>query len=209
MRITDFRLQKHLVAARKWQRRVCQALLLELDDGTVLVGQLHKRRHRHEIKRIKLRSRFISHVLFNLYALSEKECLENYKFKKADLVHISNMIGWNSRSERNLYRCDPLTATCFVLHKLWTGARSADQEEKYGKFQSQTSEFMWEVVGLFVNKYEYALNMRGGFLWNRAKDYAKSIYDPGAPLPRFVGFIDCTKIRMCRPSGLNANQRAV
>ena len=51
--------------------------------------------------------------------------------------------------------------------------------------------------------------MRGDFLQSRAKDYARVIHEAGAPLTRCVCFIDCTKIRMCRPSGDNAYQRAV
>ena len=51
--------------------------------------------------------------------------------------------------------------------------------------------------------------MRGVFLQSRAKYYEKSIHHAGSPLTRCVGFIDCTKIRMCSPSGANDYQVAV
>lgn len=209
MRITDFRLSKHRAAVKKWRRRAAQALLLELDDELILLALRNERRERLEVRRLKLRSRLIQCTVFNLNALSDQECLENYRFRKADVGRISTLIDWSGRSERNLYRCDPITATCFVLHKLGTAARWADLELKYGKFRSQMSEIMWEVVEQFVDKFGYALKMRGNFLRERAKDYAKAIHDAGSPLPNCVGFIDCTKIRMCRPGGVNAYQRAV
>ena len=68
---------------------------------------------------------------------------------------------------------------------------------------------MREVVELFTNKYEYALELRGNLLQRGAKDYAQAIGDSGAPLDRCVGFIDCTKIRMCRPSGHTSYQGSV
>lgn len=209
MRITDFRVNKHHAAIKKWRRRAEQAFVLELDDGMVLLAMQHERCERMEVRRLKLRSQLIRSVVFNFNALSEQECVENYRFRKADVGRISTMIDWSGRTKRNLYRCDPMTATCFLLHKLGSCARWADLEEKYGQFRSHMSEIMWEVVEGFVGKYGYALNMRGGLLRSKAKDYAKAIQDTGAPLPRCVGFIDCTKIRMCRPGGANAYQRAV
>lgn len=209
MRIYDFKLYKHRRELRKWVRRTAQSILLDLDYGTVAIAQRCERIHRLEVHRLKLRSTLISHASFNLNSISEQEALENYRFRKRDVVRISEMMAWNGKTERNEYRCHPLTSACFVLHKLGTCARWADLEEKYGKFRSQMSEIMWEVVELFVPRYEYALRMRGDFLKRRAKDYARAIHDGGAPLERCVGFIDCTKIRMCRPGGHNSYQRAV
>ena len=45
-------------------------------------------------------------------------------------------------------------------------------------------------------------------LRDRAALYAECIQLKGAPLDRCVGFIDCTKIRMQRPGGINAFQRS-
>lgn len=209
MRIADFKLHMHMKAAKKWRRRTAQALLLELGSEVVALARRNEVRHRNEIRSLKQRSRIISATNFNLNSLSEQECLENYRFKKRDVAYIAEKIGWDGRTQRNIYRLDPLTATCIMLHKLGSSARWADLELKYGKHRSQMSEVMWEVVSLFIEKFGYALEMRGQFLKSRAKDYAKAIRDAGAPLDRCVGFIDCTRIRMCRPGGHNSYQRAV
>lgn len=47
------------------------------------------------------------------------------------------------------------------------------------------------------------------FLRLRAKGYAKSISEAGVPLDRYVEFIYCNKMRMYRPFGNYAYQRAV
>lgn len=39
--------------------------------------------------------------------------------------------------------------------------------------------------------------------------YATAVKKKGAPLNECIGFIDCTKIQMCRPGGRGANQRSV
>ena len=50
--------------------------------------------------------------------------------------------------------------------------------------------------------------MRGNFLKERAELYSTAIKEAGAPLEKCVGFIDYTKIKMCRPSGPNVYQRS-
>lgn len=209
MKIADFKLGKLRRAERKWRRRVQQAILLDLDDSIVAYAQRIQHKYHQDARRLMFRSRLITSVQFNLNALSERECVENFRFKKRDVGRISEMVGWVGVSERNQYRCDPVVATCFVLHKLGTTVRWADIELTYGKHRSQMSEIMWEIVELFNEKYGYALELRGSFLKQRAGEYAKAIEEAGSPLEKCVGFIDCTRIRMCRPGGNNAVQRSV
>lgn len=47
---------------------------------------------------------------------------------------------------------------------------------------------------------------RGDLEISHAHLYAEAIYNAGAPLERCIGFIDCTKIQMERPSGPNTSQ---
>lgn len=71
------------------------------------------------------------------------------------------------------------------------------------------SKIVWNVVEIFIAKYEYASETRGDFIRRRAKDYAKATKDANARLDRCVGVTDYTKIRMRRPSWKSAYQWAV
>lgn len=73
MRIADFKLRKHHKAAKKWRRCTVQALLLNLDNGTVAIAHCKKCVHRMEIGRLYLCSILISATAFNLNSISEQE----------------------------------------------------------------------------------------------------------------------------------------
>lgn len=186
-----------------------EALLLELSDNTVLLALREARKHYREVQRLKLRSLHISTVTFNINSLSDRECLEDYRFKKQHIVMLSELIGWSGVSERNMYACDNLVSSCVFFHRLSSTIRWSDVETRYGMFRSQLSEVFWEVTELFHGKFEHALELRSDLLRQRASVYAKAIEDYGAPLDKCVGFIDCTKIKMQRPGGSSQNQRCV
>lgn len=71
------------------------------------------------------------------------------------------------------------------------------------------SEIMWEIVENFNNQYGYVLDLRESFLKERAPTYEKAIMNGVAPLKKRDGFIDFTKIKMCRPGGHNSYSRSV
>lgn len=112
MRISDFILSKQRRRVVLWKRRTMEALLLELSDNTVLLALRKARKHYREVQRLKLRSLHISTVTFNINSLSDRECLEDYRFKKQHIVMLSELIGWSGVSERKMYACGNLVSTC-------------------------------------------------------------------------------------------------
>lgn len=118
-------------------------------------------------------------------------------------------LDWPGVTARSEYRCDPITAYCLFLYRLATNCRWYDLESKFGLFTSQLSEIYWEHIELVNETYGHVLNLRPGLLRERAERYADVLVENDSPLDSCVGFIDCTKIRICRPGGHNRNQRAV
>lgn len=155
------------------------------------------------------RSNLIQFVAFNLTDISDKQCLEEYCFLKKNVVMLTSLIRWNGLTNRNEYKCNPITATWFILQKLGSFVRWSDLEEKYGKFKSQMSEVFWEQIELLMNKYRNVLNLLEELLRSKAKIYTNAIQEVGASLDQWVGFIDCTKIKICLSGGHNSMQRFV
>lgn len=59
-----------------------------------------------------------------------------------------------------------------------------------------------------MEQFAYTLGLRRKCFAQRAELYVNSIESLVSPLEKVIGFIDCTKIRMCRLGGTNVNQRA-
>lgn len=175
MHISDFILSKQGRRVVLWNRRAMEALLLELSDDTVLLALRQAQKHYREVRRLKLRSRQISGTTFNLNSLSERDCLEDYRFKKQHVAMLSELTSWSCVIERNLYACNPLVATFIFLHRLSSMVRWCDVETRYGMFRSQIFEVFWEVTELFHSKFKHALELRSDILFRRASFYAKVI----------------------------------
>lgn len=154
------------------------------------------------------RSTHISANTFNINAFDDAYCVTNYRFKLRDIGVIRDLINWpGGRTKRNGYKCDSITATCIVLRRLAAPIRWVDIEKEFSMFSSQLCEVFWEVLRMLLRTRSHLLSIRPGLLRNRARTYAAAIHSLGAPLDRCVGFIDCTKVKMCRPSGPNIDQR--
>lgn len=70
------------------------------------------------------------------------------------------------------------------------------------------SERFWEQVELLMEKYSWALDLRGNLLSQRTSMYENKIEDARAPLDRCTEFVDCTKTKMDHPSGYRSLQRS-
>ena len=163
MRITDFIVSKRRKHVKLWMRRAMEALVFDLEDKIILMAIRNVHKHQTEVKRLKLRSRHITNTVFNLNAFSAHTCMVNLRFKKQDINRLCELIEWPGVSTRNGYFCQPITGTCIFLHRLACTVRWSDVELKFGYFRSQLSEIFWEVVELFVHKFEYAVKLAASF----------------------------------------------
>ena len=210
MRQTDFTIGKTVARYRSQQRR---ALILQALDAPVwyTIRALRKaRRTRKDIHKIKIRSISISINTFNINIYSDEWAVRDFRFQVKDISKISGAMGWFAgKTQRNGFKCPPLTACCIVLRKLSSPCRWKDVEYLFGMHSSALSEIFWEVIESFVQVQGHLItDLRQGLLVSRAELYADCIKAAGAPLDSCVGFMDCTKIKMTRPGGHGSIQRS-
>ena len=158
---------------------------------------------KQDIRNISARALQTRSVCFNLNAYSEEQALQEFRFRKRDVGHVCNAIGWTGgRTNRSRYSCHSITACCILLRRLSSPSKWYDVELVFGIRYSHLSEIFWEVLEHFVEcKGHLVTNFQEGLLRSRAQLYAKAVRDAGEPLESYVGFIDCTKIKIARPSG--------
>lgn len=113
----------------------------------------------------------------------------------------------DGKSKWNGYRTNRVLSCCIVLRRLATSVRWCDLEHVFGMHASALSELFWESVESFVTDMQHLLLFRAGIMTRRAVSYAETVQGKRVRLSNVVGFIDCTKIQMCRPGGYGSLQR--
>lgn len=208
MRITDFGIGK----ARRRYAHDARVLITSLRLPCHLLTRIaadNVRRSGRDYAKAERRIAHISSVTSNFNALSEEQCLANLRFRPAHIPQIVRIINWEGPTARCGYTCDPVTAVCIFLRRLAYPTRWIDLESEFGMRTSKMSDIFWEVAHkLFKYKAKRITGFRGDLLQARCSLYARAISDKGGYLNNCVGFIDGTKISMCRPGGPGASQRA-
>ena len=159
-----------------------------------------RRRLRADLFKLMHRTVAISSTVFNLNAYSDLQCLQNFRFRLQEIPQISRAIDWNAgKTSRSGYLCDSVTATCIVLRRLAYPCRWVDLELTFGMHSSALSESFWEAIECLYEKRSHLLTIfRSDLLQHRAAAYSEVIEARGAGLNNCVGFIDGTKVQMCR-----------
>jgi hypothetical protein len=94
---------------------------------------------------------------FNINALSGRECLTRYRFKRHDVGFISDLFPWETsldpqgkmRTMRRRYRVDPVEATAIFLRRLATPSRWVDLQQEFGKHTAALSKLFYHALDLF------------------------------------------------------------
>lgn len=213
MRQTDYGLyvsRKRLVSCK---RRFTLVNLFYSDVNFAWKLRLAKRAAtlRRHIGKLHTRSVRVSTRQFNLDDYDERRSLRDFRFLTTEIKgRLVEFFAWDRMStRRNRYSCNPLLATCVVLRRLATPLRWEDIAEDFGKFSAQLSEIFWEALERMLTvRGHLILNWRSDLMTTRAEMYA-SFINEYLPLDSCVGFMDCTKQKVARPSGHNSLQRAL
>ena len=113
MRIVDYQISKCRRRLALWQERALLALVLEVNDDLVRFDIDRAKEEHENIEKIKLRTRHVRGVYFNLNALSDHQGLKDFRFKKYDIGVLCERFDWPGVSARNKYRSDRITAMCY------------------------------------------------------------------------------------------------
>lgn len=182
----------------------------DADEEMLLMCYKRLREARRDLKKMEVRASQISSAIFNLNTYSEEEAFRLFRFRRRDIGKIVQLCGWaGGRTKRSGYDVDAVTAVCVVLRKLSYPTRWKDVEFMFGMRSSAMSEVFYEVIESLVGEHgELLETFRGELMKEREEMHAKAIHEEGAPLNNCVGFIDCTRIAMCRPGGRSVLQRS-
>lgn len=155
-----------------------------------------------------IRSRHISMSSFNLYALSDMECLGQFRFMNEPIGVYAKLNGWaRGVTRRHRYGCKPMTATCIVPRRLSFRKSWFDLKTEFCMHSSKLSKVFWEVIESLRHLRGHLLQPHTELLYRQTELYAQYIRECGAPLDRGLSFLDYTRIRICWPGGQDLNQR--
>lgn len=124
---------------------------------------------------------------FNLNALSDEECLFNFRFRKSDIVnHLIVAFAWptaRSHTRRNRYSVDPLLATCVVLNRLGVVGRLREKALLFGRHGSHLSEIFYEALECLVDSRLELIQgtLETKMLRSRLQSYAAAISREAGP----------------------------
>lgn len=168
------------------------------------------RRFEIEVKCHLLRRRYVQQVIFNFNSFSTQECLRQFQFRPEDMKHILPIFNYHGRTGRRGYVCSEITAACILLRRISYPCRWFDLGKMFGVGCSKLSEIFWELSEWIYEHHHRLLKpFRAALMENRAPVYASKIRSAGAMLPHCIGFIDVTKIHVCRPIGDNELQQSL
>jgi hypothetical protein len=105
------------------------------------------RRLQEQIELQALRRKRVWASLFNLNALSDLQCLEQYRFRRNDFGLIAGLIPWEEgldsdgrmRTSQKRYLVDPLESNAMLMRRLATPIRWIDIQMEFGKHRSALS----------------------------------------------------------------------
>nr|CAI5867325.1 unnamed protein product [Callosobruchus analis] len=141
---------------------------------------------------------------FNLENMSEEEIKLNFRFDRADLHRLMDVLRIPPEvvtDTRN--KVNGLTALCILLRRLAYPNRLSDLIPMFQMSVQSLSQIVNKMVNVLMENHSECLDKLNAVQWlNRDKleFYAEAIHSKGAPMTNCWGFIDGTPRKICRPS---------
>ena len=139
---------------------------------------------------------------FDLEAMPEPECRSNFRFDKADIPVLADVLGlpekfccYQGTTARKL------EALCILLRRLAFPCRYADMIAMFGRPVPELCMITNEILEFIYGRHGYRLTEWNQQLLNseNLQVYADAIYGNGAALSNCFGFVDGTVRPVCRP----------
>ncbi|OWZ03864.1 hypothetical protein PHMEG_00024333 [Phytophthora megakarya] len=165
---------------------------------------IQMREHEKEVLRTK-----IPDVRFNINAVSEKDCIDRFRFNKFQLAYL--LMSFRIPAFFQLdegYRVSGIEALCIVLERMSCPARWREQVKKFGRSESNLSSIFYFVCEHISCRCAPLLRGDWDRVSTRLEDFASVIRAKCSELSNLWGFIDGTVRKICRP-GNGTEQRAM
>ena len=140
---------------------------------------------------------------FNLESLSDSECKTEFRFYKADVYRLAEVLHIPDEIRcYNRLRVDGIEAFCVFLKRFAYPIRYADMIPRFGRPVPQLSMISNQIMDMVYQQHHDRLtSFNQPWLSQRNLAlYANSIHNAGAPLENCWGFVDGTVRPVCRPS---------
>ncbi|KAF7356210.1 DDE Tnp4 domain-containing protein [Mycena venus] len=137
-----------------------------------------------------------------LKSLPSRDCLFRFRFyadEMADLVRILDIPRiWKTQS-RGLFT--GIEALGLLLARFRSARDQYDLLMKYNRCRTSISEIVNELAIYLSERWGHLLDFDTNGILSpvRMQEYARAIYNAGAPLDSIYAFIDCTIRHICRP----------
>lgn len=97
--------------------------MLGMYDAIVVMAMNYFVKKQPNIRKMKMRTRQVINVSFNLNRHSDKDCLRDFCFKRICIGVLLERCKFTDITNLNEYICDNITATCIMLMALATTVR--------------------------------------------------------------------------------------
>ena len=142
-------------------------------------------------------------VKFDLSAIPERECKEQFRFEKAHIPDLARLLGLPpALTTRNGLVYSGVTGLCILLWRLRYPSRLGDGLSMFGRSVDQLSRIHNDVASYILRRFQPGMSGldRGRLQPELLRQFANAVSAQGAPLPNCVGFIDGTLRAICRPT---------
>lgn len=201
MSISDYTIGKH-----RGHRKKCKEIKLEdilhRIHNDVVMGGVGGVVHGHEnVQKLREITGYFLGNISLLKACSYHHCLHDFWSKYKHIRSISTRFDFYSITFRHKHRCDSVTATRIMLQMHGSTNKWKGTKLQFGLCFFHILEVFNNIIENFTEITGKLPNLRGSFLPSSAKMYADGISFPCEPVWNCMGFIDCARIKTCRPGG--------
>lgn len=146
---------------------------------------------------------YLQYDRFHIDEIPEPECLSNFRFEKADIPVLADVLGLP-----DIIHCYQRTTArkveglCMLLRRLAFPCRYADMIPMFGRPVAELSLITNEVLDFIYATHGHRLTQWNERLFSpgNIQIYAEAIERKGAALSNCFGFIDGTVRPICRPT---------
>ncbi|KAG2761633.1 hypothetical protein PC116_g12271 [Phytophthora cactorum] len=143
----------------------------------------------------------IPDIRFNLASLADANAEKEFRFDVRgvlDLARLFELPEFVITSERD--KAHKTEAVCILLARLSYPNRNYDLMQRFGRSPSALSRLFSHIVLYVYDRYQEIIYFQKRVCAERIQMYCDAVHACGAPMKNVFGFIDGTKIPVCRPS---------
>ncbi|ETO62230.1 hypothetical protein F444_19839 [Phytophthora nicotianae P1976] len=138
-------------------------------------------------------------VPFNFNSVSEDESLIRFRFSRAELVMLIELMGLTENITRERTKASAIEALYILLYRLAAPVRGTELQDYFGRSESGISNIFLHTLNFLDVKYKKLLAFGGHIAATRLCVYSNAIFEAGSPYTNIWSFIDGTVRGICRP----------